>query len=105
MYQRDYAEDEVLVCIDETNKQHTKETRIPLPTQPGHVEKFDYEYERNGVSSREARLSRLCAAVVKQIDSTVPCGLRLPGIEIDPSFGAQHQRILLKTLALFEWDA
>jgi len=50
VYQRDYAEDEVRVCMDETSKQHTKETRIPLPTQPGNVAKFDYEYERNGVS-------------------------------------------------------
>jgi DDE superfamily endonuclease len=51
VYQRKYAEDEVLVCMDETSKQHTKETRIPLPTQPGNVAKFDYEYERNGVSN------------------------------------------------------
>lgn len=51
VYQRTYTEDEVLVCMDETSKQHTKETRVPLPVQPGHTEKFDYEYERNGVSN------------------------------------------------------
>lgn len=28
---RDYKEDEVLVCMDETSKQHLKETRTPLP--------------------------------------------------------------------------
>jgi hypothetical protein len=51
VYQRHYEEDEVLVCMDETSKQHIKETRIPLPVRPGESEKFDYEYERNGVSN------------------------------------------------------
>ena len=51
VYQRPFAEDEVLVCMDETSKQHTKETRIPLPMRPGEPEIFDFEYERNGVSN------------------------------------------------------
>jgi len=51
VYQRDFAEDEVLVCMDETSKQHIKETRIPLPGRAGQLEKYDYEYERNGVSN------------------------------------------------------
>lgn len=51
VYQRTYAEDEVLVCMDETSKQQVKETRIPLPMEAGSPERFDYEYERNGVSN------------------------------------------------------
>jgi len=51
VYQRTYADDEVLVCLDETSKQHIKETRMPLPTRPGEPEKYDFEYERNGVSN------------------------------------------------------
>ena len=51
VYQRQYGEDEVLVCMDETSKQHIKETRVALPIRPGESEKFDYEYERNGVSN------------------------------------------------------
>jgi len=51
VYQRTYTQDEVLVCMDETSKQHTKETRLPLSGQPGDVTKYDYEYERNGVSN------------------------------------------------------
>ena len=51
VYQRNYEADEVLICMDETSKQHTKETRIPLPARAGVPEKFDYEYERNGVSN------------------------------------------------------
>lgn len=51
VYQRQYAEDDVLVCMDESSKQHTKETRLPLLAQPGEIAKFDYEYERNGVSN------------------------------------------------------
>lgn len=51
VYHRTYAEDEVLVCMDETSKQQVKETRVPLPSRTGSPEKFDYEYERNGVSN------------------------------------------------------
>jgi hypothetical protein len=45
------TEDEVLVCMDETGKQQVKETRILLPSKARAPEKFDYEYERNGVSN------------------------------------------------------
>ncbi len=51
VYQRTFTEGEVLVCMDETSKQHTKETRIPWPMRPGEPEIFDFEYERNGVSN------------------------------------------------------
>jgi len=51
VYQRSFTNDEVLVCMDETSKQHIKETRMPLPTRPGEPEKYDFEYERNGVSN------------------------------------------------------
>ena len=57
VYQRHFAENEVLVCMDETSKQHIKETRTPAPTRPGDAAKYDYEYERNGVSN----LFMLCA--------------------------------------------
>ncbi len=40
-----------LVCFDEGRKQQTKEKRLPLPSQPGAVAKYDYEYERNGTSN------------------------------------------------------
>ncbi len=51
VYQRSYADNEVLVCMDETSKQQSKEIRTSLPTRPGEPERFDYEYERNGVSN------------------------------------------------------
>ncbi len=51
VYQRAFTEDEVLVCLDETSKQHIKETRHPMSTRPGESEKYDFEYERNGVSN------------------------------------------------------
>jgi hypothetical protein len=38
-----------VVCFDETSKQLIQETRLPLPAQPGQVQRYDYEYERNGV--------------------------------------------------------
>ena len=40
-----------LVCIDETSKQQVKETHQPLPAAPRRPTRYDYEYERNGVSN------------------------------------------------------
>jgi hypothetical protein len=51
VYQRSYDETHPLICMDESSKQHIKETRQPIPAKPGTVEKYDTEYERNGVSN------------------------------------------------------
>ena len=50
-YSRIFDTDEVLVCLDETSKQQTKETRIPLPTRPGQLAAYDFEYDRNGTAN------------------------------------------------------
>ena len=50
--QRQFGDNEVLVCLDETSKQLVKETRQPLPPQPRAAMAYDYEYQRNGVSNR-----------------------------------------------------
>ncbi len=51
VYQRQYRDNEVLVCLDETSKQQVKETRLGRPPRPGAAGFYDYEYERNGVSN------------------------------------------------------
>ena len=51
VYHRQYRENEVLVCLDETSKQQVKETRLGRPPSPGAAGTYDYEYERNGVSN------------------------------------------------------
>ena len=51
VYHRDYGEQEVLVCLDETSKQLVQETRQPLPARPGAPLAYDYEYQRKGVSN------------------------------------------------------
>jgi hypothetical protein len=48
VYARPYDRSNPVVCVDETNKQLIKETRILC--EPGQPEKVDYEYERNGVA-------------------------------------------------------
>ena len=48
VYQRPYDPLCPVVCIDETNKQLIKETRIPC--EPGQPEKVDSVYVRNGVA-------------------------------------------------------
>ncbi len=59
-YSRTFDADEVLVCLDETSRQQTKETRTPLPTRPGQPAAYDFEYERNGT----ANLFMLCAPLI-----------------------------------------
>jgi len=51
VYKRPHNPDEPLVCMDETTKQLTKETRRTVPAGPGITTRFDYEYERNGISN------------------------------------------------------
>jgi len=49
VYVRPYDAEYPLVCMDEINKQLIRETRKLLPMQPGEVERYDFEYEREGV--------------------------------------------------------
>jgi hypothetical protein len=51
VYTRSYDETHPLICMDESSKQHLKEIRQRIPAKPGSVEKYDTEYERNGVSN------------------------------------------------------
>jgi len=48
-YEQPYDAKRPLVCYDEWIKQLIEETRLRLPTKPGQVERYDYEYKRNGV--------------------------------------------------------
>ena len=51
VYKRPYDPLHPGVCMDESPRQLIRETRRPLPGQPGAVERYDYEYERCGVCS------------------------------------------------------
>jgi len=48
LYAEPYAPKRPTVTFDETSKQLIGETRQPLPAQPGHAARYDYEYKRNG---------------------------------------------------------
>jgi len=50
VYKRPYDAKKPLVCLDESSKQQVNEVRTPLPMKPGQAERYDTEYERNGVS-------------------------------------------------------
>jgi DDE superfamily endonuclease len=51
VYTRPHDPDRPLVCLDETTKQLTKETRTPVPMKKGQPARVDYEYERNGTAN------------------------------------------------------
>jgi hypothetical protein len=48
VYAEPYDPSRPKVNFDETNKPLIKETRLPLPAQPGQPQRYDDEYERNG---------------------------------------------------------
>lgn len=49
LYEQPYDPKKPLVCYDEGLKQLIEETRIGSKAKPGQVERYDYEYKRNGV--------------------------------------------------------
>lgn len=51
VYKRPYDPRRPVVCMDETNKQLTKETRASIPAGPGQPAREDHEYERHGVAN------------------------------------------------------
>lgn len=50
VYKRPCDPDYPVVCMDETSVQCVKEVRPVLPGKPGQIERYDVEYERNGVA-------------------------------------------------------
>lgn len=51
VYKRPYDEKKPVICMDESSKQLTKETRLPIEAKPGEVARYDTEYARNGTSN------------------------------------------------------
>lgn len=51
LYRLPYDPKRPLICLDETSKQQLIEVRNPISIEPGSPERYDTEYERNGVSN------------------------------------------------------
>ncbi len=51
VYKRPYDSTHPLVCMGESSKQQIKEVRQPIGAKAGKAERYDTEYERNGVSN------------------------------------------------------
>lgn len=49
VYTRPHDPNHPFVCFDETSKQLVAEKIAPIPAQPGKKQRYDYQYERNGV--------------------------------------------------------
>ncbi len=83
LYHQPYDPRRPVVAMDEEPVQLIRETRLPLPAQPGRPERIDYEYERNGTAAlfmftepltgwrrasvRERRTSRDWAEEIRQL--------------------------------------
>jgi len=62
------------------------------------------EWDALAGMDRECRLQQLCRWVLDAEELENNYGLRLPGLEIPPSSGADHRHQCLKALALFNSD-
>ena len=51
VYKQPYDPLRPVVCMDESSKQQVKEICNPIPAEPGQPERYDTQYERNGVSN------------------------------------------------------
>jgi hypothetical protein len=51
VYTRPHDPDHPLVCLDETSKQLTADTRMPILMKVSRPARFDYEYERKGTAN------------------------------------------------------
>jgi hypothetical protein len=51
MYEEPYDPRRPEVCIDEKPKQLLGDSRAPIPMEPGHAAKHDYEYVRRGTAN------------------------------------------------------
>ena len=48
LYKKPFNPEYPVVCFDEKSKQLLEDSRPPIPLSAGHVQKYDYEYRRNG---------------------------------------------------------
>jgi hypothetical protein len=51
VYARPHDPAAPVLCMDEMPVQLLKETRVPIPLEPGRPRRIDYEYERNGTAN------------------------------------------------------
>jgi hypothetical protein len=51
VYQRAHDPNRPVVCMDESSKQLLKDIKTALPMKPGQIQRYDYEYERQGVAN------------------------------------------------------
>jgi hypothetical protein len=51
VYHRPYDPNRPQICMDETSKQLLADVQPPIPAKPGQPERYDYEYEREGVAN------------------------------------------------------
>ena len=67
VYKRPYDPLLPVVCMDESPRKLIRETRLPLPSRPGEVERYDHEYERCSVCNIFMAVEPLAGKRIVQI--------------------------------------
>ena len=75
LYQ-DYDPDHPVVCFDETSKQLVADKRPAIGAKPGRVERYDYEYKRNGTRNLFMFCEESWLAACRGDRAAHCCGLR-----------------------------
>jgi hypothetical protein len=70
LYEEDYDPKRPIVCLDEKPKQLIEDKRKPIPMKPGSLEKYDYEYIRNGTANIFMAIEFKAGKRVTQITET-----------------------------------
>ena len=97
IYHQPYDPDCPVICMDEQPIQLVKETRTPLPAQPGHPESVDYEYERNGTANIFLFTEPLAGwrkAVVRERRTAVDWAIEIQRL-LDEDYGEREKVILV----------
>ena len=73
VYTQPYDPKRPQVCMDETSKQLLSEVKEALPIQPGHPQRVDYEYQREGVADLFMFFEPLAGKRFVQVTSQRTC--------------------------------
>lgn len=97
IYHQPYDPECPVICMDEQPIQLVKESRTPLPAQPGQPESVDYEYERNGTANIFLFTEPLAGwrkAVVRERRTAVDWALEIQRL-LDEDYGDRDKVILV----------
>jgi len=100
LYEEPYDPKRPLLCVDEKPKQLLWEKRMPIPMRPGSMERYDYEYVRNGTANVFMAVEFKAGRRVTQVTErrTMTDFARFVGMLVDEYPGVEVIRLVTDNL-------